>query len=231
MGDITDLFNSVAKTKQTILKTLTSSVSTSGTSYVDGASLSVPNNWYYATFFDETNNSGTTLTWQLLEGATQKITKSYASQGISSPVDIQTIYQNTSGSTQTVKLQVKSNGAGGSPTVSLNNMSIIASPNPILYIQPTEVSSSVWNRNISLQIKAYVTSMDVLIASDQITGTGTYVPEVFYEGLLPVSDNQTTPQTITFSRMVDSFNFIGTPVATQKALYIAYDWDGKQLTL
>lgn len=229
MGDITDsIYQLSPKVKQTIAKGYNASTTTSGTSFVDVTSVTVPNNWYYVMIFDCSVNTGTTGTWKLLEGASSKDTATFVGNGVIRFDPLRT-YQNTSGSSQTVKVQVKSDGLGGSPTVGLAHTSIITSPNPIIYIIPQLVATEVYNFMVKVPLNAYVTSMDVLVAID----TGGTTAEIWYNGVLPVPDSATTPQTISENRYMDYITFQA-PARTYSSgiaqgLYIAYDWAGNQV--
>lgn len=219
MTDITDVYSVVSKTKQTIGKTLSSLASTLSTTFVDvtGSSITVPNNWYYAFICDVSVNTGTTGTWKLLEGAIQKDTANFTGNASAILFDQQKIYQNTSGSSQTVKMQVKTDGNGVSPQVGMNNLSIITSPNPIIYI-------STGAPTITIQNKCYLTSMDVLVGFDT-AGTGLVS---FFENQLLVHNNDTTPKTLpNINKLIDSFTFN----VLNSPCYLVYDWDGKQIVI
>lgn len=231
MGDITDsIYQLSPKVKQTIAKGYNASTTTAGTSFVDVTSVTVPNNWYYVMIFDYSVNTGTTGTWKLLEGASSKDTATFTGNSGGIRFDPFRTYQNISGSSQTVKVQVKSDGLGASPTVGLAHTSIITSPNPIIYIIPELVLSATYIfKSVPIPINAYVTSMDVLVATD----SGSATAEIWYNGVLPVPDSATTPQTISENRYMDYITFQA-PARTYSSgiaqgLYIAYDWAGNQV--
>jgi hypothetical protein len=160
----------VAKTKVSPLKGYNAAFNQNPASFVDvtGLSLSVNNNLFYAvrgTFSNDANGGAVTL--QILEGATVKYTVTISSSpGQTATMVVDQVFKNTSGGTQTCKVQIK--GGGGIIIAYITTMSIIA---------------GTYMDGLSAWID--VTSIDMVTAA----GTGTQF--TLYEGLR-VDDSSTS---------------------------------------
>ncbi|MDE1868091.1 MAG: hypothetical protein KGI08_10345 [Thaumarchaeota archaeon] len=215
MGDITDLFSTVSRTRVSPQKSYVASYGLT-TSYTDtGVTLQVANGQFYSVIYTIQGIGGGfngTVNSKLLEGATTKQTFSTAFGASSIPIASQ-IFQNTSGSTQTVKLQSQ---------YVTNATSLL----DIQLISGTIVSEI--SNNTTIPINAYVTNLEMVGSSHNNT-----MPV----GLLNLSQLPTVSTTSLVSNLnlyISGFNASADNLysAGQSKLgYVAFDFDGKTLAL
>ena len=211
MGDITDLFSTVSRTKVTPVKGYNASQNTTSTTYVDvtGAQISVANNQYYSMkIIISALSPSTTCTYQILLGASVIKNGTVISGGGGSAslnVDLG-ILQNTSGSTQTLKVQIHSDN--GANTVGITNGSCAAGT----IILPFDASGYA--------------IMDIWADISSLSFTG-ILSNVYYDGIpnLDASANVSTWNTGT-DKVSQIIRFWGSTSG-----YVAFDFTGKQLVV
>lgn len=207
--DITDFYSSVSRTRVSPQKSYVASYSNT-TSYADtGATLSVANGQFYAAVFSYVDAGSGNFSYKLLEGAT---TKQTATQTISAGTFtyFTLIFQNTSGSTQTVKLQTQyTSAASGNVT----NIQLI-SGSFVQLIPP--------NGSINIPISAYITNLEMVNAT---LGTESAVMS------LTQDVSTTTSSSITgLNLFVNGIN-CSTTGSTTLPSYVAFDFDGKTVSI
>lgn len=153
-----------ARTKATLARATAAQFSTTSATYVDvtGLSLSVPNNYYYSCFVSAgADTSGQAAIFQLVENVTNKRTdlKTTAGNGANTAGNVWFLrYQNTSGSSQTVKLQIKAS----SGTAYCMADSFIYSASTNTYSEGVYFFA---NGNCKMPIKVNLDTIDIAICS------------------------------------------------------------------
>lgn len=218
MGDITDLFSVTSRTRISPGKSYTASYVCTNALADSGATLSVPNNMYYSVVFRGDHGGSETFTWNVIEGATTKETWSGA-------ISASTIYygspifKNTSGSTQTVKVQAQASGSN----TTIRFIQIIYGT--LLVMVPSGTS-------VNLPINAYVTNLEMMASTPFIpSNSGTSKCSIL--NLTQDDITVTTSLVSNLNLYVSGFNCTAEGVAATLGVncYIAFDFDGKTLAL
>lgn len=218
MVDITDLYSTVSRTRVSPQKSYVASYSITS-SYADtGATLSVANGQYYCVILNVTNGiaSQTTFNGLLLQGATTMQTLTVAIPASSNMYIISQIFQNTSGSTQTVKLQAKS--------ASTNQTAL-----DIQLISGSFIVS-IPNGSVNFPTNAYITNLEMV---------GAILPNEPYTrvGVLNlIQDAPTTTSSLTtgVNIVVSGINCTAIGLVSSSIVvnsFAAFDFDGKTLAL
>lgn len=214
MGDITDLFNATARTKVTPTKGYNANFSTSSTSFVDATSLSVsvPNGSYYVVRgVLNANSASSTTSLQVLLGASVVFTDSVTSGGgggLTKTSDSLILFNNT-GSTQTAKVQIKTDN--GAHTGSVQTMSIIQGS----MIFPFDANFYAIRESVQ-----DITSLDFIICIGNGTST------VYFDSAAIVDTTTTATTWSSPEKFCNVIRFWGANVG-----YVAFDFTGKVVTL
>lgn len=205
---MTDILKTVSKSKTTPTKAYQSSFSTTSTTFVDvtGLSLSVPNNSYYCIRGILSNDSnGGTASLQVLQGPTVVFSDSVSSNAptVASKTTDSLILQNTSGSTQTVKVQIHISSTPSAHAI-VSTMSIIEG----VFVIPLG----------SQEIICDITSIDFISA----LGDGTSY--VSYDGVIILDSVNTAVTYNTLEKLINAIQF-----TSNGSGYVAFDWAGKSI--
>lgn len=221
MTDITDLFSSVSRTRVSPQKSFVASYTLTGSFADTGATLSVANGQFYAVTMFYSNVSGT-LQVKVLEGASTK--QVLINRAVAANYHIASnIYQNTSGSTQTVKVQATSTAAGSLLNITLISGSFVVGVNP--------------NGSSHFPINAYIQNLEIACASSDGDGATPYVP-VTVLNLSQMSADTGTVLASNLNIFVTGINisaqatqYGGSVATTYTTAFAAFDFDGKTLAI
>lgn len=209
MGDITDLFSTASRTKVSPQKSFVASHFVSASLADTGATLSVANGQYYGFTCQSTGVSGTYVVNLLENGSIKETVINRAASG--SFYMASKIWQNTSGSTQTVKIQ-----ASCSSGATMANIGLICGS----FIVGTNGSSN-------FPIQAYIQDFEMCVSQPD---------DLLPVAVLNVSQTGIQTGTITvtsFNMFVNGINISKNNLVTTSDVlaYVAFDFTGKYLVL
>lgn len=215
MGDITDLFSTVARTRVSPQKSYVASYTTTGSAADTGATLSVANGQSYAICFSVNVVGSGNFIWTLMENG---VTKQTVTQAVSAGTLLyfSNIYTNVTGATQTVKLQASASSSAIGSTV-----------NTIQLISGTFVIP-IYQSSVTVPISAYVTTLEMVGAS-----VSDITKPVSVLTLLQSPTSTTSTSTI-LNLFVNGFNCSAQGQTSASLFYISYvafDFDGKTLVI
>lgn len=210
---MTDILKTVTKSKVSPTKGYNAAFNTSNTAFTDVTSLSisVPNNAFYCVkgILKEDTGASTTGTLQLLLNGVQVYTTSVTCGGGGAAQQVTAdslIFQNTTGTTQIAKVQIKTDSGG---KVYVSTMSIIAG---------TFVIPIINSPNNIQEIVCDITSIDFLGAM----GDGSSY--ISYDGIQIVDNTSSASTYSTLEKLVNAILF-----ASNGSGYVAFDWAGKSI--
>ena len=199
----------VAKTKVTPIKTYNASFfNGAGTAFQDvtGLTLTVPNNSYYSMRGSLVSAvAASTTTLQILQGASVVFTDSVI---FSTKATDSGILKNISGSSQTVKVQIK-NDSGTATSGRTSTMSLITALNILPFDASGYANEDIW---------ADITSLDF------VGCCGNGLSNVYYDSDL-INDTVTTP--VTWNKQEKFVNLIRFWGAVNG--YVGFDWTGNEM--